>query len=1060
MRKRLFLFLVIAITCIDALAQTFSVSGQVVDEQNEAVIGASVLVKGTGKGAATDSDGRFKLNGVNKGDILTVSYVGMKTLNIHAKPTMKIVLESNSSQLDEVMVVAFGKQTRSSFTGSAAVMDNKKLENKQLTNVLSGLQGEVAGVQMINNSGSPIAEPTLRIRGFSSLNAGTDPLIIVDGAPYDGGWNNLNPNDVASISVLKDAASNALYGARGANGVILITTKKAKAGDATVTLDAKWGVNSRIERDYETVDNPAQYYELYYNALYNYQTKDNGLSPYEAHVKVNNILSSNDKSQGGLGYVCYTVPEGEYLIGENGRLNPHAQLGNRIYNNGKVYTIYPDDWKDEAFRNGFRQEYNLNVTGGNDRTQTYASIGYLENNGIVDNSDHKRYTARLKADYQAKKWMRVGGNASFAHASYNYVSAQYDSDVFAAVSQIAPIYPAYIRDGAGRIMSDENGKMYDYGDGRTTGLLRPILPQSNPLQENTINTNQYNDNTFSLNGYADIDIIEGLKFTANGTAMTRSVRATFTQQPFYGFGVTTYPDGWVGKNNSETWSYNFQQLLNYTKKFGDHHIDALIGHEYYRNHYDLVSGERTGMASYYENQTLSGAIKVIDADDEVSDYNNEGYFFRAQYDYAQKYFGSISFRRDASSRFHPDKRWGSFYSFGGAWIMTKEKWLQPNNWLSMLKLKASFGQQGNDNIADFLYMDTYTMDNNGALSLTLRSKGNPDISWETNNNFNIGAEFELLKNRIRGGIEYFYRKTTDMLCFVYAPYNAGFSGSYYNIGDMVNKGIEIELNADIIRTKALTWSVNFNATHYKNEITYIADELKKNNCVDGHAGYTSSVNFVGEGLPLYTWYLKKYAGVDENGLSQWWDHDSNGNLVKTTAYGDADYFLCGDSHPDLYGGFGTSLSYSGFDLTVTFSYSIGGKAYDYGYAAAMTCPYGDMVGTAIHKDMLNAWSETNTDSNIPRWQYGDTYAGAMSDRFLTNASYLTLQNINFGYTLPSRWLKPIGLQSLRVYVAGDNLYYWSKRKGFDPRGSFSGNVDSNYAYSSSRCISGGINLTF
>lgn len=1049
----------VIVAVIQVAAQTISVKGRVVDDNNEPVIGASVLVKGTSNGIATDVDGRFTLAGVEQGRTLVVSYVGMRTVHVQAKPTLQITLESLDSELDEVMVVAFGKQTRSSFTGSAAVMDNKKIEQKQLTNVLSGLQGEAAGVQMINNSGSPIATPTLRIRGFSSINAGKDPLVIVDGSPYDGGWNNLNPNDVESVTVLKDAASNALYGARGANGVIMITTKKASAGKATVTLDAKWGVNSRVKRDYDYIDNPGEYYEAYYKALYNYQLNGLMQTPYQAHVNALGNMSSSDTTVGGLGYIAYTVPDGEYLIGENGKLNPHAKLGARVYNNGKFYTILPDDWKDAAYRNGFRQEYNLNITGGNDRAQFYASLGYLDNEGIADNSDLQRYTARLKADYQAKDWLRIGGNVNFTHTTYNYLYSDDTNDIFYAVKNIAPIYPLYIRDGEGNIMKDANGLMYDYGDGAENGLSRAYLPQGNPIQENMLNTQEETDNVFTINGYADIDIIKGLKLTVNGTGTFYNGAWTNTVAPFYGFGSVTYPNGYVYKSSSNTYSYNFQQLLNYTRDFGNHHVEILLGHENYKTDYYSLAGERTGMVSYFENQNLAGAIKVTDASDSASDYNNEGYFFRGQYDYMQKYFGSVSYRRDASSRFHPDHRWGNFFSIGGAWIMTKEPWLKDVKWLQTLKLKASFGQQGNDDIGNFRYADTYTIvNNNGVPALSFSSKGNENITWEKNNNLNIGVEFDMFENRLRGSVEYFYRKTTDMLCFVYAPYSAGYGGSYYNIGDMVNKGIEFDISGDVIRTRQLTWTLNLNATHYKNKITYISEDLK-NTTVDGYRGYTSSTKFYGEGLPMYTWYLPKYAGVSEDGQSMWYVRGNNGEMTTTTTYGDADYFTCGDPHPDLYGGFGTSLSYAGFDLSVTFSYSIGGKAYDYDYANSMASPTKNTVGYAIHKDVLNAWSSENTGSNIPRWQFGDENSANMSDRFLTNASYLTLQNINFGYNLPKKWISRLGLSAVRVYVAGDNLYYWSKRKGFDPRGSFTGETSTTH-YSAARTVSGGIKVSF
>ena len=1066
MKKVLLVFYVLVCAALPLLAQTVEVSGVVVDEHNEPVTGAAVRLEGNSKGTITDINGRFRLQGITKGQRITVSFMGMTTRTLVGKPNMRVVLESHDAELDEVMVVAFGEQSRASFTGSAAVVDAKTIEHKQLTNVLSGLQGEAAGVQMINNSGSPTATPTLRIRGFSSLNSGQDPLIIVDGAPYDGGWNNLNPNDVASISVLKDAASNALYGARGANGVIMITTKKAKAGEATVTLDAKWGSNSRIERDYELIDNPGQYYETYYKAIYNYQVHEWGLSAYDAHVKANSILMSGVTTGGGLGYLCYTVPNGEYLIGENGRLNPHATLGNRVYNNGQYYTIMPDDWKGAAYRNGLRQEYNVNVTGGNERAQFYASVGYLGNEGIAPNSDFTRYSARLKADYEAKRWLKLGGNVNFTRSDYNNVLDGDASGLFNTVNTMAPIYPVYIRDGNGRIMTDERGRMYDYGEGKVTGIHRPNLPQNNPLQENLLNTQHFIENMFSGTGYVDIRLYEGLKFTANATINLLNQQGTYTQQPFYGYGSVAYPTGEVTKNSADTYSYNLQQLLSYQRDLGLHHFDVLAGHEYYRNSYDYLTGTRDNMAAYFDNQNLSGAVKVIDAADNNTVYNNEGWLLRGQYDYAQKYFGSISYRRDASSYFHPDHRWGNFFSFGTAWLLSKEKWLADVKWIDHLKIKASFGQQGNDKLpGSYLYGNTYAIQNNEGLAITLNSVGNPDITWETNNNFNVGVEFELLKKRLRGGVDYFYRKTTDMLSFVYAPYSMGYSGSWFNVGDMLNSGVEVSLSGDVIKTRNLVWTLNLNATHYRNEVDMLSDDLVSKTPVEGHRGYTAGNYYVGEGLPIYTWYLKRYAGVSDKGESMWYERKADGTLGTTTQYGDADFFLCGDTHPVLYGGFGTSLSYAGFDLSVVFSYSIGGKAYDYGYAQLMTNPYADLTGMALHQDILNAWTPENTGSDIPRWQYGDSYSASMSDRFLTNASYLTLQNINVGYTLPTKWVSKLRLQGIRVYMAGDNLYYWSKRKGFDPRGSFNGmtdatGYDSYLTYPSSRCISGGINIRF
>lgn len=1059
--KRLILISLLVLTAVVSYAQQpFTSKGVVVDETGESVIGATVQVVGDTKNiTATDMDGNFTLNNLKPGAKLTVSYVGMKTIVIPARPTMKITMVNENSTLDEVVITAFGEQKRSAFTGSAAIVDSKKIENKQLNNVMSSLKGEAAGVQIVDNSGEPGATPAIRVRGFSSISAGQAPLIIVDGAPYDGGWNNLNPADVASVTVLKDASSTALYGARGANGVIMVTTKHAQAGKAHIAIDMKWGVNSRIKRDYETISDPAKYYELYYKALYNYQVNGLGLTPAQATIAANKQLISSGAS-GGLGYPIFTVPAGEELIGADGRINPNATLG-RVFNyKGKDYMIKPDNWENLGFRNGLRKEYDISLTGGSDKMQYYLSLGYLNNEGIAYYSDFNRITVRAKADYEALDWLKVGTNVNFSRTKYHVIPST-DNGLFYQINNMAPLYPAYIRDGQGNILTDENGPMYDYGAGSVIGYMRPVLPNLNPLQENRLNTNTSKNNMYSFFGYADIMPITGLKITLNGAVTSYDSRGTEATQPFYGYSHTAYPTGFVSRSSDQTYSYNFQQLANYHHEFGHHHMELLLGHEFYRSSYENLFGSKTGMASYFTNQTLAGAIKLDNTGESGNSiYESEGFFFRGQYDYDQKYFGSVSYRRDASSRFDPDHRWGNFYSVGGAWILTKEKFMKPFRWMNMLKLKASFGQQGNDNIGDFHYIDTYSIVNsNGKVGLVLNEKGNPNITWETNNNFNVGFDYEVLNSRIRGSVEYFYKKTTDMLCFVFAPYSAGYSGMYDNIGDMVNQGLEFDLSATLLRTKNINWDVNFNATTYKNKITRLADALKADLVVDGHAGYMNGSRLYAEGLPIYEWYIPRYAGVSSEGKAMWYYNDTDGSLKTTDVYGNADYYACGSPHPDLYGGFGTTLTAYGFDLSVSFSYSLGGKSCDYGYEGMMGVPSGTSTGLAIHKDMLNAWSETNTSSNIPRWQYNDANSSSLSDRFLISGSYLTLQNLNFGYTLPNHLIQRFGLGSIRVYLAADNLYYWSKRKGFDPRGSFSGS-SSTATYSPSRTVSGGIKVTF
>ncbi len=1042
-------------------AQDMHVTGKVIDESGEPVIGASVFISGTKTGDISAADGTFKLSGVKQGAMLTVSCIGMKTLEVAAAPQLTIVMKTDDELLDEVIVVAFGQQTKSSFTGSAAVVKSDALEKKQLTNVISGLQGEVAGLQMINGSGSPSATPSIAIRGFGSINAGTSPLIIVDGAPYDGGWNNINPNDVESITVLKDAASNALYGARGANGVIMITTKKAKAERAVITLDAKWGVNMRATQDYDKITDPGQYYETYYQALYNYNIRDNRMSAFAAHQAANSTLG-RPAANGGLGYIVYAVPDNEYLIGTNGKLNPHATLGNRVYNDGRFYTLLPDDWVDEGFRKSLRQEYNLSLSGGGDKLTFYGSLGYLDNKGIAYNSDFERYTARFKADYQARTWLKVGGSLSYAHTDQNDVN---DGDnLFSMVSALAPIYPVYLRDADGNIMTDENGRVYDYGSGENGGAKRPanLLPARNPLQANELNKDTSVGNITTLTGFADITPVDGLKITLNGTVTDDEWKNTLKVQPFYGNTATTYPGGYIARTAYQTYTLNFQQIISYTRQFGLHNASLMAGHENYDYTYSYVWGDKENMFSYFDCNELDGAVKVSDTGSSSSRYNTEGWFSRAMYNYAEKYFLSASYRRDASSRFHPDHRWGDFYSVGGAWTINKEDWFKVS-WIDMLKLKASWGQQGNDAIGDYRYTDTYSLDNfNGDVALIQSSIGNPEITWETNSNFNTGVDFDLLGGRIYGSAEYFHRKTTDMLCFIYVPMSGGYAGSYDNVGDMMNRGLELDLHFNIFKTRDFSWNIGLNATHYRNKILML-NEDNRGNILDGHAGYVNGLYFHGEGLPLHTFRLKKYAGVSSEGESLWYQVLDSGETVTTTQSSNATYYNCGSSDPDLYGGFNTSLTFKGFDFSINFSYSIGGKAIDYGYQALMANPSAGNTGFAFHKDILKAWSETNRDSDIPRFQYAvsdaDTGATDTSDRFLTDASTLTLQNFNIGYTFPGKWINRLGLSNLRLYVSGDNLCWWSCRKGFDPRGSFWGSTSTS-SYSPVRTFTGGLTVQF
>lgn len=1055
------------------LAQN-AIKGTVISsEDGQPVIGATVKIVGTNGGTVTDHNGQFSLS-AKAGAQLEVSYVGMLTKKVKASANMKISLDADNQVLDEVMVVAYGTQKKSSFTGSAAVVGSDEIGKVQVTNAVDALKGKASGIQITTASGQPGKTPTIRIRGINSLNAENAPLIVVDGSPYGGSLNDINPVDVESMTVLKDAASTALYGARGGNGVILITTKSAKRGkDAVITFDAKVGANHRATPDYEMIDNPAAYYEMWYKGLYNYAQSAYGYDHGQAFAFANNNLTTNNAY--GLGYNVYNVPAGQTLIGHNGKLNPNATLGNIITNNGNEYMLMPDDWIDATYKTSTRQEYTLSASGATDRSTFYASVNYLNNEGITPQSNYERFTARLNADYQLKPWVKLGMNMTYGHSDMDEVDGDGDSgnsgNMF-AMSTIAPIYPLYVRDGKGNILFDEAAGInnYDYGDGKIIGISRPYLGQGNQLSSAQLDRNHTQRNTFNGTGTLEIRLPLGFTATAISNYYLREGRLTQTTNPF--FGQYASSNGVITIDDTRTWSYNHQQRLNWKHKFGKHDVEAMVAHEYYRLYTNELWGMRDNMFSpnYYE---LSGAVNVRNTSSSSTDYNTESYLGRVMYNYDERYFGQVSFVREASSMFDPEYRWGNFWSVSAGWNIHKEDWFKAD-WVDELKFKVSYGENGNDNISRYRYITYYNIVNsNDAVSLTPGAYGNKKISWEKNGKFNIGVDFSLFNGRLEGGVEFYANRTVDMIQTMPLPYTFGYTSYLDNIGNMVNRGLELNLRGDIIRTKDLTWSAYVNMTTNHNEVTKLAEPSKQMYIGGGYMGTYSGNYLKSEGLSAYTFYMPKYAGVNEEGKSLWykevWEQDaSTGEYLKnsdgtyvvkeiitTDQYSEATQFACEDALPDVYGGFGTSLTWKGLDVSVDFTYQLGGYVYDGTYATLM----GSKNGQAIHVDMLDAWSADNTGSNIPRWQFNDDRMNAQSDRWITSASYLTLQNITLGYTLPKSITQKIGINKLRVYCVADNIWTWSKRQGLDPRQSVTGSVSSAY-YSSVRTISGGVSLTF
>jgi TonB-linked outer membrane protein, SusC/RagA family/TonB-dependent outer membrane receptor, SusC/RagA subfamily, signature region len=968
--------------------------------------------------------------------------------------------------LQDVIVVAYGTSTKSSFTGSASVLNAETIEKTISTNVTSALSGTTPGVQVITSSGDPASSSnTIRIRGIGSISASNAPLIILDGMPYEGSISDINSSDVESMSVLKDASASAIYGARGANGVILITTKKA-AGEKlpNIKFEARWGSNSRLVPQYKVIESPAEYYETYFKMLYNSQLYI-GKSEAESYAFANKNIY--DENNGGLGYQIYTIPAGENLIGTDFKINPKAVMG---YSDGEYY-YQADNWYDEAFHNSFRQEYNVSLSGTTSKLSYFGSLGYLDDGGVVNNSNYKRYTSRINTEYRAKKWLKFIANLSYSYTNSKTPSYSGDTfgssgNIFYICNNIAPIYPLYVRDAEGNIMMDNGRIVYDSNQ---TNFRRPGFV-GNAVRDNEYNKRQnYSDVVNGKWGFI-ITPIKGLSLTANlGVFSANSRYNSLSSQ----FGSSSSVGGSVYVSHSRTFSINTQYLAEYKTNFNNskNNLDILVGYEQYDLKYQFLSGYNERLFDPYIGElNNAGATLPKQANSYTNKYLTQGILSRAQYDYDQRYFISASYRRDASSRFAKNHRWGNFGSIGAAWAITAENFMKNVTWVDLLKFKASWGVQGNDNLGGYYpYSDQYTHSYNeetGNFSVALSYKGNEDLTWESSHSINIGFDYELLDRRINGSIEWFNRITSDLLYYKPVPLSSGNPTGEYpiNVGSISNMGVEFIVDGNIMRRENVNWNVNLNLTSYRNKIRSLDKSIPE----EGIKG-SSSIRKVGGSL--YDAYLRKYAGVDkETGEALYYyrikDEDGNptGEIGTTKVFTEADQFDLGTVLPKVFGGFGTTLSAYGVDFSIQCSFQLGGEYYDGSYQALMHTQ--SSPGQNIHKDLLKAWTPENRNTNCPRLD-GNTLVGQSAvDRFLISSNYLSINTIQIGYNFPKRLLSKTRIASLRVYLAGDNLCLLTARKGIDPRYSFgigsytSGSGLNTGGYSNMRNITGGISLTF
>lgn len=1083
--KKLFLFLMMVLSVsVFASAQTRTVTGTVVDAANdEPLVGVSVIPGTSGtQGVITDLDGNFTIRVAENVKQLTFSYIGYtnKTVAITGQK-MEVRLEPAANTLDEVIAVAYGKTTKAAYTGSASVVKADQLEDALVSNVTNALSGKMAGVMTLSSNGQPGTSSSVLIRGVGSINTSTAPLYVVDGMPYDGDIAAIPNSDIEALTVLKDAAATALYGARGANGVILVTTKKGKEGNAKVTVDARWGANSRALSQYDVITSEAQYLETLYGAIYNTNIYNDGFTPEEAHIYANKSLWSM------LGYQTWTVPAGEYFIGANGKVNPNATRG---YSDGRYYYI-ADNWTKHSLRNGLRQDYNVSITGGTQKINYYLSANYLSDEGIIDNSNFERLSTRAAVDYQAKPWLKVGFSMQYAYTSSDYPGdntkdeATSSGNTFYYLNGLGPVYPMFVRNQWGEVMwnKEYNNPIYDYGDGKTDygyGLMQSSrTPSGNPAGQLLYNKEKYLADIFNGKWYAVITPVEGLSVTGtlgydfDNTRLHQILNGVYGQFKDMG--------GQAVQLAQRQRTIQAQVLAQYTKSFGQNNFDLTLGYESQDMQYEYV--EAIGSNLY--NPTYFVIDNTIDQKNgygALHGLSHRGWLGRLSYNFASRYFLSGAFRRDGSSRFAPDNRWGTFYMGTAGWDIAKENFMTNFTNVDLLKLKFSYGEQGNDAIGSnyIAYADLYRMTGSDGIfsDATLYYKGNPDITWEKSRSLNAGVDFSFFKGMISGTAEYYSRTTSDMLMNIPTAPSLGYSSMPMNVGSMRNNGVEIELNYRPINTKNITWELFANLTLPKNKVIKIADKLKD---ADGVWNY-SSTRVIKEGESLYNMYLVSYAGVCQSegadmGLAQYYALsgkittdgqpvlDADGNQIMeeivTTDYQlayNTNRKMTGNIMPKGYGGFGTTFKAYGFDLSMQFAYQFGGRIFDSSYQNYMQA--GTSAGSTWHKDILKAWTPENPNTDVPRTYVASqrSYATSTSDRFLISSNYVSLNNITIGYTFPSKLTQKLSISSLRLYGAAENVALWSRRKGLDPRQGFISS--DNSTYSPIRAISGGIRVEF
>jgi TonB-linked SusC/RagA family outer membrane protein len=1029
------LTLILALLVQITFAQEKTISGTVTDESGP-LPGVNVIIKGTNNGTQTDFDGKYSIK-AKSGDVIVFSFVGMATVEktVGSAVVINTTMTANNL-LEEVVVVAYGSQTKKSIVGSVAIVESDVIEKQQVTSVTTALQGSVPGVNIISSGGQPGDNASIRIRGIGSINAEQEPLIVVDGAAYNGNLNSISPDQIESLSVLKDASSTALYGSRGSNGVILITTKKGKLNSPVkISLKSSMGVADQAVKYHDLIDSDT-FMKYSWEAIKNTNQYVNGDSAANAAINASDDLVS------ALGYNPYGVA------------NPVDANGNLV----TTTKLWDTDWADYLFNNAaIRSEHSLAISGGGENTTYYVGANYLNQEGSIKTSEFERISTRVNVDTKVNDWFNIGFNTSYTTSTQNYPTQE--GTAYQSATQwlftVPSIYPLYRTDNNGALILDNFGNpTYDYGNyaGQATNGSRPALSGENAVGA-LYNYDVLRDrDNFTANGYAKINFTEELSFKTNLSYEKYIYDAFDYVHSEYGYAASV--GGRVSQDRDLTTTINLINQLNYTKSFGDHNLSVDAIHEAYKL---KISGLGAQGVGFLPNvKVLNGSTTPEGVSGYLTEERLESFLGRASYNFKNRYYLEGAFRTDGSTRFDESVRWGNFYSVGGSWVISDEEFFGSNNTVTFLKLKASYGELGNNRgIGYFPYLQLFEtgwneLDNTGVL---LGGVADPLLKWEKTSSTNIGLDFRLFSDKISASVDYYSKESVDLIYDQPLAPSTGNESIKTNVGSVKNYGWEFSINSNNFRTDDFEWSTGLNFSFDKNEIT----ELTQDGFINGTKRWEV-------GKSLYEFYIQEWAGVNpDNGYGMWYkdvldtNGDPTGEKETTETYSEASRNYTGKtSLPDVIGGLSNYVRYGNFDMNILFNFSFGAYVYDSTYAALMAGF--ESPGRSASPDLINRWQNPGDVTDIPLFLQSNNDFNSTSTRFLFKNDYVRLKALNIGYNLPEDVISKFGVSKLRLYFQGDNLATFQSHKGLDPEQSISGTTN-NRSYNQ-RIMSFGINLEF